>query len=285
MKIAIDVNLTRNNAFEVTCKVCEQLKKLGADIIMSDEHTESFNGYDISFKNRDAAVKSCDVLISIGGDGTFIHSAHTAARYDKKILGINVGNLGFLAGLEKQELHLLKNLIDGSYKIDKRMMLCCEHYCENELKGKYYCLNDVVVARGMSLRLCDLEVFCNKKKVNDYFGDGIIIATPTGSTAYSLSSGGPVVEPTIESIILTPICVHSLFSRSLIFKPESVFELKVKNPSDCLPIISCDGEEPVELSENSSLLIRRTERCVKVIRIKSDSFTDVLSKKLIERRV
>lgn len=284
MKIAIDVNLTRDNAYNVTCDVYSELKKLGADILMSDECKDTFKSFEIDFCSRDKAVCECDVLISIGGDGTFIHSSHVAAKYDKKILGINAGNLGFLAGLEKQELSLLEHLIDGNYEIDKRMMLCCEHYSGEELVGKYYCLNDVVVARGMSLRLCDVSVFCDGKQVNNYYGDGLIISTPTGSTAYSLSSGGPVVEPTIESIILTPICTHSLFSRSLIFKPESVLELRVKYPENCLPIVSCDGEEAVEINSECKLLIRRAERYSNIIRIKSDSFTDILSKKLIERR-
>lgn len=285
MKIAIDVNLTRENAYEVTCAVCKELEKLKATVYMSNEHQETFKQLNIVFLSRDEAVRKCDLLIAVGGDGTFIHTAHDAAKYDKNILGINAGNLGFLAGLEKQELSLLNNLIEGNYEIDKRMMLCCEHYVGDELRGKYYCLNDVVAARGKSLRLCDIKVSCDGKKMNDYFGDGIIISTPTGSTAYSLSSGGPVVDPTIESIILTPICTHSLFSRSLIFRPESVLELRVKNPELCLPIVSCDGEEAIEIGKSSTLRIRRAERYSKIVRIKSDSFTDVLTKKLIERRV
>lgn len=284
MIIAIHVNLTRENAYEVTMNVVDELRRLNAQVLMPREYEHAFAGADIIFKDKDEAVRQCDVLISIGGDGTFIHAAHDAAKFDKEILGINAGTLGFLAGLEKHELSLLKNLIDGEYSIDKRMMLCTEHYSNDELIDKYYCLNDAVVARGMSLRLCEIGVNCDGKTVNNYYGDGLIVCTPTGSTAYSLSAGGPVVEPTIESIIITPICPHSLFSRSLIFKPESVIELSVANRDLCLPVVSCDGEKAVELKENSKLLIRRSDRYLKIIRIKADSFTDVLSTKLIERR-
>ncbi len=284
MKIAIDVNLTRENAYEVALNVLCELEKLGVRILMAQRYKDTFKKTKAVFLDGEESVKLCDILISIGGDGTFIHSAHNAAKYDKKILGINAGTLGFLAGLEKQELSLLKNLIDENYEIDNRMMLCCEHYIGNELAGKYYCLNDAVLARGTSLRLCDITLSCNGKKTNDYYADGLIIATPTGSTAYSLSSGGPVVDPTIESIILTPICTHSLFSRSIIFNCGCELEMKVVNHELCRPVLSCDGEEAIEIMPNSKIIIKRADRNTKIIRIKSDSFTDILTKKLSERR-
>ena len=285
MKIAIQVNLTREHAFDVTNNVCRELEKLGTQIFMESSLKEYFSQFPITFYENEDILAGCDLFIAIGGDGTFIHAAHDAAKFDKEILGINAGNLGFLAGLEKHELHLLKNLIDKNYAIDKRMMLCVEHYINDNLVSKHYCLNDAVVARGNSLRMCDISVECNGRKVNDYFADGVILATPTGSTAYSLSAGGPVVEPTIESIILTPICTHSLFARSLIFRPESQLTVKIRNPELCAPLLSCDGENSVEIKDGSTFVIRRANRYSKIIRIKAESFTDVLSKKMIERRV
>lgn len=285
MKIAIHVNLTRKHAYDVTVDVCRVLSGLNAEILMSSEFEQDFNDFPIVFCEYEDAVRNCDILVAIGGDGTIIHAAHDAAEYGKEILGINAGKLGFLAGLEKQELELLKNLIDGNYEIDKRMMLCISHYENGKLVKKHYCLNDVVVARGMSLRMCDINVNCDRKKVNTYYCDGLILSTPTGSTAYSLSAGGPVVDPSIESIILTPICTHSLFSRSMIFRPESEIELCVANPELCLPVLSCDGETAIDLGKDSKIIIKRAERYSKIIRIKSDSFTDILKAKLVERRV
>ncbi len=285
MKFVFHVNLTRTHAYEVTCNVIEELKRLGGIIYMPLEHKEHFKKYGIEFTDNDTAVSNCDVLIAIGGDGTFIHAAHDAAKYDKEILGINAGNLGFLAGLEKQELHLLSNLTEKKYEIDKRMMLCAEHYINNELVSKNYCLNDVVIARGISMRMCDINLVCDQKKSYTYHADGLIVATPTGSTAYSLSAGGPVVDPSIESIITTPICTHSLFSRSIIFRPESRIELSVSNCELCIPLLSCDGESAIEITPESKILVRRAHRNSKIIRIKADSFTDILSSKLIERRV
>lgn len=285
MKFAIHVNLTRTHAYEVACNVIRELRNLGGEVYLPVEQKEIFKEFDVIFEENDTAVSYCDILIAIGGDGTFIHAAHDAAKYDKEILGINAGNLGFLAGLEKHELHLLSNLTEGKYEIDRRMMFCAEHYINGVLTGKHYCLNDAVIARGVSMRMCDIDVVCNGKRTCIYHADGLIASTPTGSTAYSLSAGGPVVDPSIESIILTPICTHSLFSRSIIFRPETQIEISVLNCGHCLPILSCDGESAVEITPESKILIRRAHRNSKIIRIKADSFTDILLNKLIERRV
>ena len=180
-----------------------------------------------SFEDDNEAISACDIIIAIGGDGSIIHAAKKAAVKNKPILGINAGNLAFMAGIEKNELNLLKNLIDDAYYVDNRMMLSAEVY--NDRGSVVYsnvCLNDVVVARGEQIEMINLSVECDSKKINSYQSDGIIFSTSTGSTAYSLSAGGPVMDPTIESIMLTPICTHSLFSRSLIFNPSSVITVK-----------------------------------------------------------
>ncbi len=283
MIVEIHSNMTRKNAYELTLGVYRQLRKLGAKILMSFELKEYFSDLEVSFLDENTAVAMCDIMIAIGGDGTIIHASHFAAEHDKPILGINAGRLGFLAGLEKEELSLLENLFSGKYTTDKRMMLKVSHYENGELTCVHHCLNDCTIGRGVSLRLCELEVKCDSRKINDYFADGIILATPTGSTAYSLSAGGPVVDTAIESLILTPICTHSLFSRSMIFKPDSKISVSVKNPDVCLPIYSCDGEIGISLSENSVIEIERAEKYVKLIRIKSDGFVEIFSQKLMER--
>lgn len=283
MTVALYVNLTRENAYSVAEAVIREFHKLGVKILMPEEFSEKFDG--VEYLSSGEFIRQADLLVSIGGDGTIIHSAHRAAAYDKPILGINAGNLGFLAGLEKEELSLLKLLIDGNYTVDSRMMLSVRHYEGDTFLKEYICLNDVVIARGNSLRLCDVEARSEGKRIFDYQADGLIVATPTGSTAYSLSAGGPVVDTSIESMILTPICNHSLFSRSMIFRPESVIELKVNNPEASLPIFSCDGEKGVAMVENSRLSVTRSDKYAKIIRIKSDSFADILSHKLIERYV
>ena len=283
MIIHIHSNMTRKYAYEVTCDVYKELLSLGAEITMPLELERHFADLQVKFMPEDTAVSLCDVIIAIGGDGTIIHAAHFAAEYDKPILGINAGRLGFLAGLEKQELHLLKNLFCENYTTDKRMMLEVSHLSDGKTKGVYYCLNDCIVARGASLRLCEIEAEYNKGKINTFLGDGLIIATPTGSTAYSLSAGGPVVDTAIESLILTPICTHSLFTRSMIFQSDSIIKLKVTNHDISLPVFTCDGNAGIEFEKNDALEIKKSTRATKLIKIKSDSFADIFSQKLIER--
>ena len=283
MVVEIHSNMTRKNAYKVTMDVYNQLKRLGATILMSVELEEYFSGLDISFLDENTAVAMCDIMIAIGGDGTIIHASHFAAEHDKSILGINAGRLGFLAGLEKEELDLLENLFTDKYTTDKRMMLKVTEYEGENKISEHYCLNDCTIGRGVSLRLCEIEATCDGRKINDYFADGIIIATPTGSTAYSLSAGGPVVDTAIESLILTPICTHSLFSRSMIFKPDSRISITVKNPDVCLPVYSCDGEIGIPMNENTRIEIEKADICTKIICIKADAFTDIFSQKLMER--
>lgn len=283
MTVSLYVNLTRKNAYKVALDVIGELEKLNVKILMPEEFRKDFSFSCIEFLSSADFIKLSDLLISIGGDGTIIHSAHRAAAFDKPILGINAGNLGFLAGLEKEELHLLKSLIDDEYTVDKRMMLSVKYYEGESFMKEYICLNDVVIAHGNSLKMCYIEATSEGKRIFDYQADGLIVATPTGSTAYSLSAGGPVVDTAIESLVLTPICNHSLFSRSMIFKADSVIELKVKNSEASRPIFSCDGENGVIMGEDSRLLVTRSEKYAKIIRIKSDSFADILSHKLIER--
>lgn len=284
MIIAVKPNLTRENAYHVTLNVIEQLKKLKAEIYIGDEFEDELKDLGVPFLSDEVIYDKCDVMIAIGGDGTIIHSAYRCAKRGKLILGINAGRLAFMAGLEEHELHLLENLIEGNYEVDSRMMLRADLYSDGELINTTYCINDVVIARGTAFKMCDMSVFCDGRKVNDYYADGLIISTPTGSTAYALSAGGPVIDPSIESISITPICTHSLFSRSMIFKPDSVIEISVKNPQIGEPMLSCDGSEAIDLSENNKVVIKKAEFSAKFIRIKTDSFIDVLSQKLAQRR-
>ena len=285
MKIGITVNLTRQNAYNVTLEAIEKLVSFGAEINMSDEFKGLFADCPVVFHSGDEWVVSSDIIIAVGGDGTIIHASHLTAKYDKPILGINAGNLGFLAGIENTELDLLNALFSGDYYVDNRMMICCELYEQNRLINKVYSLNDVVIARGSTLHMCDIELFADNEKSLSYTADGIIFSTPTGSTAYNLSAGGPVLDPTIESIICTPICPHSMFNRSIVFSEQSKIEVVVTNADYCNALLSPDGDLDIPLNENNRILIRRGNRYVKIIRLKSDNFVNILRNKITERRI
>lgn len=284
MKIALIPNLTRACAMQVTLEVCDILDRLNVQYFFEKDLEESIPKKDC-FLETEKLLPFCDIVIAIGGDGSLIHAAKKAVLYKKPVLGINAGNLAFMAGIEKNELHLLEDLIIGNYSIDPRMMFEV-FYKESEeapMQCLGRCLNDVVIARGAQIKLVTLDVFADEKLVNHYYTDGIILSTPTGSTAYSLSAGGPVVDPNIESIILTPICTHSLFARSLIFEKNAVIKIAVPNKAQEVSL-SCDGDDAIEIKPGSTIYIRKSEDYADFIRIKNDSFIDILNSKLSQRR-
>lgn len=280
MKIALLPNLTRKNALSVSLAVCKELDSLEADYMVKVEDKELFADTKAVFLDQEEMLRNCDVIIAVGGDGTIIH----AAKAGKPILGINAGRIAFMAGLEPTELYMLKNLIDGDYENDRRMMLKAD-VCDKDgnVVKTCFCVNDVVVARGAQIKMEDISVEHNGKLINNYTADGLIVSTPTGSTAYSLSAGGPVVDPQIESILLTPICTHSLFSRALIFKPDSVF--KVYSPTDAELGLSCDGDDTVRVPGGHYVLVRKADIYGEFIRIKNETFLEILNSKLAQRRL
>lgn len=284
MKIGIKPNLTRENAYNVTKGVFNELKDSGVSILFSDEFEKELDFPGAVFSPDESLYSECDIIIAIGGDGTIIHCAHECAKFGTKVLGINAGRLAFMAGIEERELFLLHKLVCGEYETERRMLLSVDLFDSEKLVNSSYCINDAVIARGDSLKMCDIRVTCDGKAVNDYYADGIIVSTPTGSTAYALSAGGPIMDPTIESLSVTPICTHSLFfSRPLIFKPTSVIEVSVKNAESVRPILSCDGESEIKLCPNSRIIIKKAEISAEFVRVKPDNFVDILSQKLAQK--
>lgn len=280
MKIALLPNLTRKNALQVSREVCAELEKHSMSYCIKRDYKDEFKDTKAEFITVDEMVDRCDIIIAVGGDGTIIH----AAKFGKPTLGINAGRIAFMAGLEPTELEMLANLKNGSYELDRRMMLKAEIISPNgDVISTHHCVNDAVIARGLQIKMDDFIVEHNGKFLNKYTADGIIFSTPTGSTAYNLSAGGPVVDPQIESILLTPICTHSLFSRALIFKPDSQFVLHGKG--DVEIGLSCDGEDAIPIESGCSVRIQKADMCGEFIRIKNETFLEILNSKLEQRRL
>ena len=280
MKIALIPNLTRDNSLDVSLNICKELDKIGIEYLLDNCYSKEFAQTNAMFSKQDI-IKECDIVISVGGDGTILSTAKKAVKYGKPILGVNAGRVAFMAGLEPTELHHLKCLIDGNYKIDKRMML---EVSGKDFEGKIICINDAFVGRARHINMAELEVRCNGMLVNNYYADGVILSTPTGSTAYSLSAGGPVIDPEIESMMLTPVCTHSLFSRALIFKKDSEIEIINRNRNSEEIFLSCDGNESIVIPVNSKVTIKKADKSAEFIRIKNDTFVDILNTKLSQRR-
>ena len=282
MRITLMPNLPRSEAYGVTLGICESLKTLGAEFCFFPEYKKEFELSGGEFLSADEAISSCDAVIAVGGDGSIIHAAKLAVMKQKPILGVNAGRLAFMAGLEDNELGLLSRLIDGDYTLDKRLMLKSNIIKNGKVISTDYCVNDCLVANEEKQRMTAIDVALDGQNFNSYLCDGVVVSTPTGSTAYSLSAGGPIVDPELESIMLTSICPHSLVDRSLMFRPDAV--ITVASAEERALCISNDGTEPRIIEPGCYAEISRAEFTANFIRIKSDNFIDILYKKLAQRR-
>ena len=240
--------------------------------------------HDEVFPPQDMAelIKTCDIVIAIGGDGTIIHTAKSAAAFGKPVLGINSGRLGFTAGLELSELSELNRLISGDYDIEERMLLDIFVDGENGTE-QYSALNEAVISRGALSRMIEVSVKNGQKPVSTYQADGVIVATPTGSTAYSLSAGGPIVDTALRCLLLTPVCPHSLHSRPYIFDQDAVLTLTPER-SESSVFVTVDGEAAIRIADGGEVRVRRSDTCAKLIKLKQKSFYQVLDDKLTNRK-
>lgn len=284
LKIGIVPNFTRAKTLDVTKETVTYLEKLNIDFYFDIASQKDLILDVDSSKFISDLYSNVDLLIAIGGDGSYINVAKQAALHKKPVLCINAGNLAFLAGLEGNELPLLEKLLTGEFSTDKRMML---EVIVKDSDGEHflgYCLNDVAIARGSEIKLIDLDAFCDDRKINSYRADGVVLSTPTGSTAYSWSAGGPVIDPDLQCIMLTPICTHSPLNRSLVFNEKSVITVKSSKISQKI-CISADGEKSIELADDFEVKIKKSDYYAEFIRIKSDEFYDILNSKLSQRRI
>ncbi len=282
MLVSVIPNLTRKNARAVTQALCETLVRLEIGWLLPASVREAFPDMDPGVFATDEMLYSApDIVMPVGGDGSVIRAAKNAAPRRKKILGVNAGNLAYLCGVDERELPLLKSLLTGDYTVQRRMLLAAETVRDGAVIASDLCINDVAFCRGKNIGLIDLSVRANGKPIADYIADGVIFATPTGSTAYSMSAGGPIVEPTLETILVTPICPHSLMFRPYLFGPDTEFIVCGKKKNETTDVCySCDGIETLLLEENDFVRIRKAGITADFISITSDNFIDVLNKKI-----
>ena len=285
MVISVFPNLNNNGVSELAFDVIKILADGGADVYVQNEYKPIFKSTKAKFENFDKAMSLCDCAIAIGGDGTTLNIAKKAAFLNKSALGINAGRLGFMSGIERDELSLLTKLINKEYIIDERAMLKATIEKDGEVLSSHHCLNDIVVSRGNFARLIDVTITCDGRSVSNMRSDGVIISTPTGSTAYSMAAGGPVVSPEADCIIETPICPHSLMDRSIIFSADKELIVTANNDQNNSPIMTVDGQEAFNLTPGCQIHIKKSDITTKLIKLKPENFYEVLNKKIIERRV
>lgn len=234
---------------------------------------------DIHFSRLDRELPNADMVICFGGDGTILHMAKAATRRGIPMLGVNIGTMGFMAELESTELDRLKQLATGKYRIDKRMMLDVVVQRDRDIIFHDICLNDAVITKGAVARIVHLAVKCDGTQAMECGGDGVVIATPTGSTAYSLSAGGPIVEPEADNIIITPICSHDVVSRCIVASGQRVITVGMTSASRRNAYLSADGGKTIRLNMGDEVIIRKSHLATQLVRLNDRSFYDVVNMK------
>lgn len=284
MKILVCPNADRDAGLSVTEKICGLLSSYNVNTVIcpmfdSGNHSlpDRFVYSDISDEIRDA-----DFVICLGGDGTILRIARCVAEYNVPIIGINLGSVGFMAELEPDEISLISKVLSGNYTIESRVMLDVEVLRNGSTVLSDFALNDAVI-KGES-KAISLEIFGDSNPITSFTGDGAVISTPTGSTAYSMAAGGPIVEPDAKNIIITPICAHVLAARSFVLAPERTVRIyisgKKPNPSG----LSVDGRDLFPLEHDDIITVRASALETRFVRLTSTSFYKKVYKKLGERQ-
>ncbi len=234
---------------------------------------------DIRFSRMDRELPNASMAICFGGDGTLLHMAKAATRRGVPVLGVNIGTMGFMAELESTELSQLARIATGDYTIDNRMMLDVIVQRDRDVIFHDLCLNDVAITKGAVARIVHLEVKCDGVQAMECGGDGVIVATPTGSTAYSLSAGGPIVEPDAHSILVTPICAHDVASRCVVTSDRRTISVTMTQNARRNAYLSVDGGKALRMNMGDVATIRKSNLCSKLVRLKDRSFFDVVNMK------
>jgi len=284
MKIGIFPNESKDIGLVVTRRVCDYFAEKGIEPIL-----EEGLSYKISSskpgKNIEEILSECDLVITLGGDGTLLNIARYAAKYHVPICGVNLGNLGFMAEIEVKRLEAsLDRLIRKEYVVEERMMLEAVIKMDEDILEQYIALNDFVITSGNFSRVMSYSLTVNDSFIDVQVADGVIISTPTGSTAYSLSAGGPVISPNVDAIVITPICAHTLHARSIVVSDKDTIKIDICDKNTDV-VIAFDGQRGHRLHPGDEVTINMSKYKTKLLRLSKYNFYDVLRSKMNERVV
>ena len=281
-RIILTPNPYRDKNFDTVREAVTVLREAGMDpkICLPFDVDRNYElPRDLSFSRLDRELPGAAAVVCFGGDGTILHMAKAATRHGVPILGANIGTMGFMAELESGELSLLSRLAEDNYTLDRRMMLDVTVHRGRDIIFHDIGLNDAVITKGAIARVVHLKVKCDGVAAMESSGDGVIVATPTGSTAYSLSAGGPIVEPEAQNILITPICPHDMVSRCIVASHNRVVTVEmVMNPHKNA-YLSVDGGRAQKLNMGDVVTIRKSNLYTRLIRLKDRSFYDVVNAK------
>lgn len=283
MTVYISPNPGKAMAYGISQRAAQILLTHGAQVLMQDGLQAECMTMGVVYLPQKECLERTDVILTIGGDGTILHEANLSLEYRKPILGINLGRCGFLATCEVDEMESkLSAVARGEYFLDNRMLLYVRVLGDDSWEG--HALNDVVMTKGRLQQAVDFSIYCDDILVEHYRGDGVIVATPTGSTAYSLAAGGPILDSQTKGIVVTPICPHSLASPAMVFAQERKINLCVGQVADEEVFISCDGDAGYSVKAGATAEVRLSDQVVQLITFsKADQF-QAIDQKLRGRR-
>lgn len=282
MKFGIIPNISKDIDLKITQDIIKWFIDHEQEVILNDSIADRLTLHNMSYPIEQLYSK-CDMIITLGGDGTLLNVARQSCEFEVPILGINLGHLGFLAEAEVGDMYqVLEKILSGEYKIERRMML--EAYVEkdNIYHEKFIALNDIGITRGTFSRIISSSVYINNNFVDIYSADGLVICSPTGSTAYSLSAGGPIVSPDVKVIIITPICPHSLHSRSIVVSDEDTVKIEISDNSIEV-MLTVDGQHGYKLKPGDTVTVKKSNNFTNLVKLNERGFFDVLRSKITER--
>ncbi len=272
LRIGIILHGKRPDALEYAVRAVKYLKERGVEVFAEDEAADALNVPPVS------AAEGADVILSLGGDGTLLRGMQTAFRWEAALLGINMGRVGFLTEVEPGDIEAaLQAVIDGQYEVEERPVL---HVTAGE--NHWHALNDVVVSRGGSARLTTVNAWVDGELSGRYVADGVIVATPTGSTGYSLSAGGPIISPKVDCMVITPICAHTLQHRPTVVHGGAHITLELRAEDIQSASLQVDGQSCAQLTAGMQAEVRRDTRPIRLIRLKPQNFYQLVRDKLTE---
>lgn len=287
MKIVLTPNPYRDKQFRVALQAQEILRQSGAETSLClpfDVDRDFEIPSSIPFQDLDTQMRDADMLICFGGDGTILHASKIATAHNIPVLGVNIGTLGFIAELEAGELELLRKIPAGDYEIETRSMI--DVTVRNSQQELFHetALNDAVITKGAVARVVQITICCDGVEATSFSGDGVILCTPTGSTAYSMSAGGPIIEPSARNLLITPICAHAMLAKSIVVGPKRVITAKLGKVSRNNAFLSVDGGRSFRLSSGDIVTAKNSEQVTQLVRLKDTSFFEIVNRKFISRQ-
>ena len=281
-KVILCPNPYRDNDMKGAKQAKEILDKVGfRTVVCLPFHKEGYGDeMGVPVMQLQQEIRSADLLIAFGGDGTILHLARTVALHNVPVLGINLGSLGFMSELEMNEMERLQDLASWDFTVERRMMLDVSVMRDGRAVYSNIALNDAVVSKGSIARVVRLSIFTEEGHLTRVGGDGVIVSTPTGSTGYSMAAGGPIVEPTAHNLLLTPICPHATRSTSYVLSPDHVITVEAADANRKFVYLSVDGGKAFSLKNGDQVKVCKSEYETQLVRLSKKSFCEILDKKM-----